>query len=99
MSYFDFGVTLRKLRKTRGITQQELGAQIGTTKAVISKYETGIGYPGYDTLLRLSAYFGVTTDYLLGIKNSKTINASGLSDEQIDAINRIITEFRKANNK
>ena len=99
MSYFDFGETLRRLRKNRGITQQELGSHIGTTKAVVSKYETGIGYPGYDTLVRISKYFGVTTDYLLGINRSKTIDASGLTDEQIDTINRIIAEFKKVNDK
>ena len=48
------------------MTQQELGSQVGLSKAVVSKYETGMGYPTFDVLLRIAEFFGVTTDYLLG---------------------------------
>ncbi len=95
MNVYDFGVTLRQLRKSHNLTQAELGARIGLSKAVISKYENSIGYPSFDILILIADYFGVTTDFLLGVKKSKTVDVSTLSETQIDAVRRIIAEFNK----
>ena len=69
MNCCDFGENFKKLRKSRNITQKELGAKIGLSKAVVSKYENGMGYPTYDVLIRIAQYFCVTTDYLLGLED------------------------------
>lgn len=95
MYYSEFGENLKKLRTARDLTQQELGSKVGLSKAVVSKYENGLGYPTFDVLIRIAAYFGVTTDYLLGVTGGKTIDVSELSDSQIDTLHRIITEFKK----
>ena len=99
MNCSDFGENLKQLRKTRGLTQEELGIQVGLSKAVVSKYETGMGYPSFDMLVRIAQYFGVTTDYLLGIVRGKTIDVSDLTDSQVAAIHRLIAEFKIANDK
>lgn len=99
MSYFDFGYILRSLRKRSGLSQSELGKHIGLSKSVISNYENGINYPDYENLLRIAKYFGVTTDYLLGAQNIKTIDVSGLTESQIELMNHTIAEFVKANEK
>ncbi len=97
MNICDFGLILKQLRKNHNLTQEEFGSCVGLSKAVVSKYENGLGYPNFDTLIRIAAYFGVTTDYLLGVKNGKTIDVSNLKDTQIEAIQRIISEFNKDN--
>lgn len=99
MFYSEFGDNLKKLRTSRNLTQKEFGAHVGLSKAVVSKYETGMGYPAYDVLIRIAVFFGVTTDYLLGAPNSKTVNVSDLTDTQIDAVHHMIAEFSKANKK
>ena len=99
MNYCDFGSTLKQLRKNRNLTQKELGLKIGLSKAVISKYETGMGYPTFDVLIQIARYFGVTTDYLLGVSGSKTINVSALTNEQTHIIQQLVSEFTKANKK
>ena len=81
------------------LTQKELGSHIGLSKAVISKYENGLGYPTFDVLIQIADYFGVTTDYLLGTSKGKTIDVSNLNETQIETIQRIIAEFNKDNNK
>lgn len=48
VNYCNFGEILKNLRKSRNLTQKELGAKIGLSKAVVSKYENGMGYPTYD---------------------------------------------------
>ena len=97
MTYCNFGEVLRTLRKGRGMTQSELGAQIGLSKAVISKYETGLGYPSYDVLIRISQFFGVSTDYMLGVAGNKSMDISGLTETQADALHRLAAELRMAN--
>lgn len=95
MSYCKFCEVLRQLRLQRSLTQHELGKHIGLSKAVISKYENGIGYPTLDTLIYFAEYFGVTTDYLLGVEHKKTIDVTDLSSSEIDSLNNIIKEYRK----
>lgn len=92
-----FGGVLRNLRRSRNLTQEELGSHIGLSKAVISKYENGLGYPNYDILIKFANFFDVSTDYLLGVVNSKTIDVSKLTDSQVETVLKIITEFNKAN--
>lgn len=99
MNCCDFGEIFKSLRKNNGLTQQELGGHLGLSKAVVSKYENGMGYPTFDVLIRIAEYFGVTTDYLLGVAKGKTVDVSKLTDSQIATIHKLIAEFQKANNK
>lgn len=99
MYYVEFGNILKHLRQEKGITQTDLGKLIGTTKAVVSKYENAMSYPPYDVLIKISEVFRVSTDYLLGIKKDKILDVSQLTDSQFDSIVKIINEFEKANYK
>lgn len=97
MNYCNFGENLKALRKGVNLTQSELGSQLGLSKAVVSKYENDMGYPSFDILIRIAQYFGVTTDYLLGVSGNRTLDVSGLTDSQINAVSQLIAEFRRAN--
>ncbi len=96
MEYYDFGGILKGLRISRGMNQTEMGRLFGLSKAVVSKYENGLAYPNYDTLVCIAKHFGVSTDYLLGIKKSKdTLDVSDLSKSQVEALLILIEEFKK----
>ena len=99
MYYSDFGENLKHLRKSHELTQKDFGAKVGLSKAVVSKYENGMGYPSFDVLVRMAQYFGVTTDYLLGVARGKTVDVSDLTDSQIATIHQLIAEFKIANKK
>lgn len=99
MNVCDFGTVLKQLRKSHNLTQKELGLRIGLSKAVVSKYENGMGYPTFDMLIQIADYFGVTTDYLLGVAKDKTINVSSLNETQIETVQRVIAEFNRDNKK
>lgn len=60
-----FGEKLRGLRRKRGLSQEELAAQLEVSRQAVSKWESGQGYPETDKLLRLSALLGCSLDYLL----------------------------------
>lgn len=93
----DFGVNIKRLRKEKHFTQEELAKKVGVSKAMISAYETEIRYPSYDVLIRLAAVFGVTTDYLLGLEQKRFVDVSGLSDEDLEAVTKIIDIIKRKN--
>lgn len=57
---------IRELRKQNSITMRQLGQHLGLAESTISQYETGKREPDLKTLLKISEYFGVSVDYLLG---------------------------------
>lgn len=91
----DFGSRLKELRKQSGLTQQQLADRIGVTKSVISFYELRERSPSPEVLAKLSWVFHVSTDYLLGIERGKTIDVSGLDDEDIKAVALIVERLRQ----
>jgi transcriptional regulator with XRE-family HTH domain len=63
-----FGDRLYKIRKARGITQQELGDKIGVTKRVIAFYEGDHAGPTPELLQKMTAGLNVPVSHLLGQK-------------------------------
>ena len=53
-------------RHKRGITQEELAAHLGVSKAAVSKWETAAAYPDITLLPRLASYFNIRIDELMG---------------------------------
>lgn len=86
----DFGNRLRQLRISKAITQAELADRIGVTKAMVSSYELGVRMPSYKVLIKISSFFHVTTDYLLGVSNAHGLSVGGLTDDQISTIAKLI---------
>ena len=60
---------LKELRKRRNLIQEQLADEIGTSQQTVSRVEKDKLSMSIETLIRLSAYFNVTTDYLLGISD------------------------------
>lgn len=61
-----FSDRLIRLRKERGLTQEELADVIQKRRSTLSGYESEGKEPDFDTVCLLAKYFGVSTDYLLG---------------------------------
>ena len=61
----EFHEKLQELRKSRGLTQEELAEALYVSRTAISKWESGRGYPSIDSLKNIAAYFSVTIDDLL----------------------------------
>ncbi len=57
------GTIICNLRKTRGITQEELGSAVGVSAQAVSKWECG-GVPDVELLPRIADYFGISLDTL-----------------------------------
>ena len=61
----EFNEKLQELRKGRGLTQEELAGALFVSRTAVSKWESGRGYPGIDSLKEISRYFSVTIDELI----------------------------------
>ncbi len=59
-------------RREKGVTQDELAAYIGVSKASVSKWETGQSYPDITFLPQLAAYFNISIDCLIGYEPQMT---------------------------
>ena len=88
---------IKKLRLANGITQVELAKHLGVTKQCVSNWENDNIQPSIDMLIKLSDFFKVSTDYMLGIEKRKNINVEELSEEQIVHIKYIIDDILNKN--
>ena len=92
----NFGEKLKSLRTVRGLTQQQLATRIGITKSVISAYESSMRSPSLDSLKKIAVTFGVTTDYLLGVKQTRTLDVSDLTEEEVSVVVKLVDLLRAA---
>lgn len=77
-----FATVLSQLRKERGISQKKAATELGISQALLSHYEKGIRECGLDFIIKCSEYYGVTTDYLLGVSE----NRNGMDNDYFSAI-------------
>ena len=61
----EFNEKLQELRKSKGLTQEELAEQLFVSRTAISKWESGRGYPSIDSLKEIARCFSVTIDDLI----------------------------------
>lgn len=76
MIKLNFAKALKELRMDFGITQLDLGRQIGYTQASISKWEKGERIPSINDLITVANFFGVDLDHFTKecLKNDKNLN-------------------------
>lgn len=61
----EFNATLKKIRKSKGITQEQLACAVGVSAQAVSKWEMN-GYPDASLLPAIAKYLGVSIDELFG---------------------------------
>ena len=70
--YMEF--RLKKLRKSRKISQLKIALDLNMNQNSISRYENGEREADYETLIKFADYFNVSLDYLLGRSDRTDIN-------------------------
>ena len=90
-----FSEILSKMRKERGVSQKKAAADLGISQALLSHYEKGIRECGLDFVIKCSKYYGVTTDYLLGVRRSDENTLPELSEKAVFALANFIKEVKK----
>lgn len=78
---------LKELRRKRHLTQEEFGEIISVTQQNISKYENNVYEIPVDVLVKVSHYFNVSIEYLLGLTEIKRDIAGQV------IVNKIVDEY------
>ncbi|MBQ2758144.1 MAG: helix-turn-helix transcriptional regulator [Clostridia bacterium] len=68
---FDFSTKISALRREKGISQKKAAEDLEISQALLSHYEKGIRECNLDFVRKIAAYYSVTTDYLLGLSDTK----------------------------
>ena len=80
-----------ELRKSKGLSQEELAEQLGISRQAVSRWELGQTLPDIPNLLQLCELFGVSADYL--VKDEEI--ASARSDQSVKTIAKLTREREK----
>lgn len=90
------GKKIKELRNKHKYTQTELANRLGVTRATIAAYENDSRQPSYEVLVKLTRIFKVSLDYLVLNKQMETVCVDGLSENEIGAVQALITYFRRS---
>lgn len=88
------GERIRKLRKEKNITQEQLASKLGVKRAVISKYENESVNINVNTLEKISSILGVTPSYLIGY-DEKIGSPDIYSDDELKELKNIAWDLYK----
>lgn len=64
-----FSERLKELRQEKNLSTRALAQAIGVSNSVISKWEKGQRVPSIDNLYNLAVFFGVSSDFLIGLQD------------------------------
>ena len=64
-----FSERLKELRIEKNLSQRALSKELGYSQPAIARWEYGTQIPNIDVAITIAKYFGVTTDYLLGLED------------------------------
>ena len=79
-----FNEKLKKLRKEKNLTQEDLAERLNVSRQAITKWESGEGVPDIENLKQISIYFDVSIDELVK-ENLTIINSEKYSyNEELD---------------
>lgn len=84
-----FNEKLLKLRKEKGLSQEELGMEMQVSRQTVSKWEAGQSYPDFTRLVMLSDFFDMTLDELVKDIDVQEVRENSLTNEKIDSIYRV----------
>jgi len=97
MDQIKIGKFIAELRKTKNMTQQQLGEKIGVSSKTISKWETGKGMPDLSSLKPLSDCLEISINELL---SGEKIDEEKYTDKlEENIINTIEYSDKQVNNK
>ncbi|MCL2019887.1 MAG: helix-turn-helix domain-containing protein [Oscillospiraceae bacterium] len=85
---------IKQERKNMHLSQKQLADRLRIHKSSVNAWESEKTQPSLIYLIKLSDIFSVTTDYLLGIKITKQLNVSNISDTDVGAIQTVIDSLK-----
>lgn len=88
---------IKFLREQKKLTQADLAKKLNITRSSVNAWEMGISVPSTQYIVELSNLFSVSTDYLLGVEKTSTIDITGLSEKDIEIIYTLVEHLKTKN--
>ncbi len=88
---------IRILREKNNMTQALLAKRLNITRSSVNAWEMGISVPSTQYLVELAELFHVSTDFLLGLNATASLDVSGLKDEDVHVVCELIALLRDKN--
>lgn len=79
---------IRELREQKGLQQKELAVDLGISQPTVSDWEAGRKVPSAKSTMKLSKYFGVSVEYLMGEEEQRFPVSNGSPDELTEVLYR-----------
>ena len=92
------GQRIAQKRKELGLSQEQLGEQLGVSRQAIYKWESDAALPEVEKLISLSRLFGVSVGWLLGVEEAEAPEkpAGELTEEQLRMVQEIVDRYLAA---
>ena len=91
---------IKAIRKSKGLSQEELAIKLNVVRQTISKWEQGLSVPDSNMLISLSEALDTPVSVLLGeIVEQAEVNDLKVISEKLEIINLQLTLSRKAKRK
>ena len=91
----NFNEKLISLRKSKGLSQEELGAELNVSRQTVSKWESCQSYPDFQRLVLLSDFFGLTLDELVKDIDVQEVREKNLNSERLNSIYSDVENAKK----
>ena len=88
---------IRYLREQAKMTQAELARQLDITRSSVNAWEMGISVPSTQYIIKLASIFKISTDYLLGVNSTATVDVANLTEQDIQLVHALIRHLREKN--
>ena len=88
---------IKSLREQNNMTQSELAKRLGITRSSVNAWELGISVPSTQYIVELAHMFHISTDYLLGVNSTSSIDLSGLDENDIQVIYCMVRHLKEKN--
>lgn len=85
---------IKNLRMSNDMTQTDLAKKLNITRSSVNAWEMGISTPSTTYIVELAQLFHVSTDYLLGLSDSATLDISHLNEREIQLVYELVQYFR-----
>ena len=85
---------IKFLREQNNMTQSDLAKKLNITRSSVNAWEMGISVPSTQFIVELASLFAVSTDYLLGVDSTTTLDVSDLDDTDLKLIYEIIQHLK-----
>lgn len=85
---------IKQLREKNNFTQAALAKKLNVTRSSVNAWEMGISVPSTALIVDLAKLFRVSTDYLLGLKETATLDISKLNEQETMLVYSLVQYFK-----